>query len=152
MAQDYRENRIHVIDWASLQRDVGLLAELLADKGPFERIIAIARGGLIPSALLAHIMDLRIVDTICVASYDHKVQRSGEPVMLKEVAGDGAHCLVVDDLADTGNTIRAVRAMLPKAHVATVYAKPEGAPMVDTMAVSVDQSVWLVFPWDEQQS
>jgi xanthine phosphoribosyltransferase len=71
--------------------------------------------------------------------------------MLKDVAGDGTGCLVVDDLADTGNTIRAVREMLPKAHVATVYAKPEGAPMVDTMAVAVEQSVWLVFPWDEQR-
>lgn len=151
MAQDYTENKLHVIDWMTLQRDVGILADMLKDKGPFDRIIAIARGGLIPSALLAHLMDMRVVDTICVASYDHKVQREGEPVMLKQVAGDGERCLVVDDLADTGATIRAVREMLPKAHVATVYGKPLGAPTVDTMAVAVDQSVWLVFPWDEQQ-
>jgi xanthine phosphoribosyltransferase len=39
--------------------------------------------------------------------------------------------------------------MLPKAHFATVYAKPLGAPLVDSVAVTVAQSEWLVFPWDQ---
>jgi xanthine phosphoribosyltransferase len=152
MSQDYTHSRTHQIDWPDLHRDVALLAELLAGAGPFHRIVAIARGGLVPAGLLSRIMDLHVVDTVCISSYDDKLQREGDPVLLKgiesEVDDGGAGWLVVDDLADSGNTLRMVRDMLPKAHIATVYAKPKGAPMVDTVAVTVEQSVWLVFPWD----
>lgn len=149
MTHDYSSSRLLKIDWLTFQRDVTILAEKLAPLGPFERIIAIARGGLVPAALLARILDLRLVDTICLSSYDDKVQRSGDPLLLKGIEGDGAGWLVVDDLADSGKTLRVVRRMLPKAHVAAIYAKPEGAPEVDSLAVPVEQSVWLVFPWDE---
>jgi xanthine phosphoribosyltransferase len=151
MAHDQAATSTQVIDWISFHRDVQKLADLLAGRGPFDRIIAIARGGLVPAALLARMLDLRLVDTICISSYDDRVQRAGEPILLKGVAaaGDGSGWLVVDDLADSGNTLKAVRQLLPKAHFATVYAKPLGAPLVDTLAVTVDQATWLVFPWDQ---
>jgi xanthine phosphoribosyltransferase len=151
MTQDYSHSKTHRIDWPSFHRDVALLAENLAGKGPFTRIVAVARGGLAPAALLSRMLDLRLVDTLCIASYDEKIQRSGEPVLLKgvEAEGGGAGWLVVDDMADSGKTLKAVRRLLPKAHIATVYAKPLGAPLVDTLAVTVEQSLWLVFPWDE---
>jgi xanthine phosphoribosyltransferase len=153
MTTDYRHSQTHSIDWTALHRDVALLAAQLREKGPFERIIAIARGGLVPAALLARMLDLRLIDTLCISSYDDKLQRDGEPVLLKGIIGEipdgGAGWLVVDDLADSGNTLRTARHLLPKAHIATIYAKPNGAPMVDTLAVTVDQSVWLVFPWDQ---
>ena len=56
--------------------------------------------------------------------------------------------LIVDDLVDTGQTARVVREMLPKAHFATVYAKPEGRPQVDTFVTEVSQDTWIFFPWD----
>ena len=97
-------------------------------------------------------LEQRLVETICISSYDDKTQRDGKPVLLKsidhEIANGGEGWLVVDDLADSGKTLVAVREILPKAHIATVYAKPRGAPMVDTLAVTVNQGVWLVFPWD----
>ena len=65
------------------------------------------------------------------------------------VNGDGgASVLVVDDLVDTGATARLVREMLPKAHFATVYAKPLGRPLVDTFITEVSQDTWIFFPWD----
>jgi xanthine phosphoribosyltransferase len=150
LPHDYRHSGTHTIDWATLHRDVSLLAELLRDKGPFSRIVAIARGGLVPAALLSRMLDQRLVDTVCISSYDDKQQREGEPILLKglDVTDGGAGWLVVDDLADSGKTLRKVRELLPAAHIATVYTKPVGAPLVDTVAVTVDQSVWLVFPWD----
>ena len=149
MDQDHITTSTRHIDWISFHRDVQTLADALAPHGPFERIIAVTRGGLVPAALLARMLDLRLVDTICISSYDDRVQRSGEPIVLKGVAGDGSGWLVVDDLADSGNTLKTVRQMLPKAHFATVYAKPLGAPLVDSVAVTVAQSDWLVFPWDQ---
>ena len=66
----------------------------------------------------------------------------------KPIAGDGAGWLIVDDLVDTGDTARVVRAMLPRAHFATVYAKPAGRPLVDTFITEVSQDTWILFPWD----
>jgi xanthine phosphoribosyltransferase len=149
MTYDYSTNQTLTIDWLTFHRDVTLLADALRPLGPFERIVAIARGGLVPAALLARMLDQRFVDTVCLSSYDDKVQRTDEPLLLKSIEGDGAGWLVVDDLADSGRTLKMVRRMLPKAHIATVYAKPEGAPQVDTLAVAVEQSIWLVFPWDQ---
>ena len=70
--------------------------------------------------------------------------------MLKDApsAGDGTGWLIVDDLVDTGETARALRAMMPKAHFATVYAKPAGRPLVDTFVTEVSQDTWIFFPWD----
>ena len=56
--------------------------------------------------------------------------------------------LIVDDLVDTGRTASTVRKMLPKAHFATVYAKPMGRPLVDTFITEVSQDTWIYFPWD----
>ena len=56
--------------------------------------------------------------------------------------------LIVDDLVDTGQTARVVRAALPRAHLATVYAKPMGRPLVDTFITEVSQDTWIYFPWD----
>ena len=38
--------------------------------------------------------------------------------------------------------------MLPNAHFATVYAKPEGRPLVDTFVTEVSQDTWIYLPWD----
>ena len=56
--------------------------------------------------------------------------------------------LIVDDLVDTGKTARVVRELLPKAHFATVYAKPMGRPLVDTFITEVSQDTWIFLPWD----
>ena len=41
-----------------------------------------------------------------------------------------------------------MRDLLPKAHFATVYAKPAGRPLVDTFITEVSQDTWILFPWD----
>ena len=64
------------------------------------------------------------------------------------VANAGKGWLLVDDLVDTGATMRAARELLPESHVATVYAKPDGMPYVDTFVHEVAQTVWIYFPWD----
>jgi hypothetical protein len=88
------------------------------------------------------------LDTVCVFSYDERTQ--GEITVLKSVDMDGNGWLLVDDLVDTGQTARIVRNMLPKAHFATVYAKPEGRPLVDTFITEVSQDTWILFPWDTE--
>lgn len=116
--------------------------------GKWKRIVGIARGGLIPAAIIARELSIRLVDTVCVSSYTIRTQ--GEISILKEISGDGEGCLIIDDLVDTGKTAKVVRKMLPKAHFAAVYAKPEGRAYVDTFITEVSQDTWILFPWDAE--
>lgn len=150
MAQDFTTSKHIKIGWDTLHRDTVMLSHRLKSKGPFKGIIAVARGGLVPAAIVARELEVRLVDTVCIVSYDDKVQRDGEVMVLKPVEGDGTGWLIVDDLVDTGNTFRQLRRMLPKAHYATVYVKPKGADTVDTTVIPIEQEIWLVFPWDDE--
>lgn len=143
-----RYTKTYPISWEQLHRDSKALAWRLLEIGPFERIIAIARGGLVPAAIIARELEIRIVDTVCVASYDW--QTKGETKILKEVQAQGENWLIIDDLVDTGKTAQIVRDMLPRAHFATVYAKPSGRPVVDTYITEVSQDTWILFPWDAE--
>ncbi len=136
------------VSWDQLHRDAKALAWRLTDMGPWSKIVAVTRGGLVPAAIIARELEMRLIDTVCIASYDHQDQ--GALNILKPVEGDGADVLIVDDLVDTGRTAKLVREMLPKAHFATVYAKPAGRPMVDTFITEVSQDTWIFFPWDTE--
>jgi xanthine phosphoribosyltransferase len=146
--------KIFPVSWDQFHRDSRALAWRLSGAGPFEAIVCITRGGLVPAAIVARELGIRLIETVCVASYDHTSQ--GELKVLKGVAasiaagsgGAGAGVLIVDDLVDTGQTAKVVRALLPRAHFAAVYAKPMGRPMVDTFITEVSQDTWIYFPWD----
>src|SRR5437879_4183230 len=106
-----------IISWVELHRDARFLSEMLHKKGPWKGIIAVTRGGLVPAALVARELDIRLVDTVCVTSYDAATSGSAETVqgsvqVLKGVSGDGAGFLLIDDLVDTGRTAQAVRQLL----------------------------------------
>lgn len=150
-ASPYRDDI--VISWPELHRDTRLLCHQLVEKGPFKGIIAIARGGLIPAALVARELEIRLVDTICASSYEAAADDSAQTMrkevkILKGVEGDGEGYLLIDDLVDTGNTARVIRKLLPKAFFATIYAKPQGLEVVDLCVKQFAQDKWIYFPWD----
>ena len=142
------------VSWDQFHRDARALAWQLAEAGPFVAMVCITRGGMVPAAIVARELGIRVIETVCVASYDHTTQ--GELQVLKSIApavaalggGSGKGILIVDDLVDTGRTARIVRDLLPEAHFATVYAKPMGRPLVDTFITEVSQDTWIYFPWD----
>ena len=143
------------VSWDQFHRDARALAWRLAAAGPFEAVVCITRGGLVPAAIVARELGIRVVETVSIASYQED-KTQGALVVLKGIApsvtaigdGQGRGVLVVDDLTDTGATARVVREMLPRAHFATVYAKPAGRPTVDTYVTEVSQDTWIHFPWD----
>ena len=81
-------------------------------------------------------------------TYDEATRGEPEAVKRPDAAGDGAGFLIVDDLVDRGTTARVVRKLLPRAHFACLYAKPEGRPLTDTFVTEVPQDTWVLFPWD----
>jgi len=149
MTDDHqRYSKTFPISWEQLHRDAKALAWRLVDMKTWQGIIAITRGGLVPASIIARELEIRLVDTVCISSYDFK--EMGESKILKPVDIDDEDWLLVDDLVDTGRTANIVRDMLPKAHFATVYAKPEGRPLVDTFITEVSQDTWILFPWDTE--
>src|SRR5581483_7236958 len=84
------------VSWQELHRDAKALAWRLSAMGNFTAVVAITRGGLVPAAIVARELEMRLIDTICVASYEHMTQ--GEVKILKAPTGDGAGLLIVDDL------------------------------------------------------
>jgi xanthine phosphoribosyltransferase len=149
-----RPEKIFPVSWDQFHRDSRALAWRLHAAGPFDAVVCITRGGLVPAAVVARELNVRIIETICIASY-HDYKNQGELKVMKGVAPEvtsmraqGKGVLIVDDLVDTGKTARVVRDLLPAAHFATVYAKPMGRPLVDTFITEVSQDTWIYFPWD----
>jgi len=149
-----RPEKIFPVSWDQFHRDSRALAWRLHEAGPFDAIVAITRGGLVPAAIVARELNVRMIETVCIASY-HDYKNQGEIRVVKGVGpeitsmrGQGKGVLIVDDLVDTGKTARMVRDILPAAHFATVYAKPMGRPLVDTFITEVSQDTWIYFPWD----
>ena len=145
MAQHY-----FTVTWDQLHRDSKALAWRLLELGPWVGVVAITRGGLIPAAIIARELECRLIETVSVVTYDE--EERGQPRVVKPpaAAGDGTGWLIIDDLVDTGTTARVVRALLPQAHLATIYAKPAGKPLVDTFTTEVSQDTWILFPWDTE--
>jgi xanthine phosphoribosyltransferase len=133
-----------------MQNDCRALARRLFDiRHDWERIIAVARGGLVPAAIIARELNIRMVDTVCISSYTLKERGDSLNVLKRpDLAGMNKKWMIIDDLVDTGRTAREVRKMFPGIYFATLYAKPEGRPFVDEFITEFSQDTWILFPWD----
>ena len=76
------------VSWDQFHRDCRALTWRLNEVGPFHAVIAITRGGLVPAAIVARELGVRIIDTVCIASYDHTKQ--GDLKVLKGISADTA--------------------------------------------------------------
>lgn len=140
----------YTVTWDQLHRDARALAWRVMALRPLKGIVAITRGGLIPAAIVARELDVRLIESVSVITYEEEAM--GEPRVAKppSAAGDGSGFLVVDDLVDTGATARVVRGLLPRAHYCCIYAKPAGKPVIDSFVTEVSQDTWILFPWDTE--
>lgn len=145
--------------WPEYHDDVRDLSRLHSGTS-WPAILAIPRGALTPASLVARELNVRIIENLCLSSYDHKTQ-GREVRVLKKIGagfleslnlGPGRKLLVIDDLADTGATFEVVRRELGEyaqfAHFAAVYAKPKGKSALHTYVREVPQNIWIRQPWD----
>jgi xanthine phosphoribosyltransferase len=140
----------YTVTWDQLHRDARALAWRLMSLGGFRGLVAITRGGLIPAAIVARELEVRLIESVSVVTYDEESRGVPQVTKLPVAAGDGTGFLIVDDLVDTGATLRVIRPLLPRAHVACVYAKPAGKDLVDSFITEVSQDTWILFPWDTE--
>ena len=97
------------VSWGELHRDSRALAWRLMEAGPWKGMIAVTRGGLVPAAIVARELEIRLIDTFCVASYEGETQGKTKVLKGVELENGGEGWLIVDDLVDTGATFRVIR-------------------------------------------
>ncbi|HMJ77407.1 MAG TPA: phosphoribosyltransferase family protein [Iamia sp.] len=116
-------------------------------------VVAVARGGLTVAGALAYALGVKNCGAINVEFYTGVDARLDVPVVLPPslnlVDVSGLDVLVVDDVADTGHTLRLVREVLAQ-HVASVktavlYHKPQSVIVPDHAWKVTDR--WINFPW-----
>src|ERR1700688_2881444 len=120
MAAEKDTHKHFPVSWEELHRNAKALAWRLVELGPWKGIVAITRGGLVPAAIVARELDIRLIETVCVIGYhpdDSRPQQTAETTIIKPPSGvgNGEGWLVVDDLVDTGRTAEVLRKLMPKA-------------------------------------
>jgi hypoxanthine phosphoribosyltransferase len=133
------------------------LAQTIADDG-FEPtlLLTIARGGLLPAGALGYALDLKNVMSMNVEFYTGVDERLDLPVMLPPIPAavdlTGAKVLIVDDVADTGETLKLVRDFcadhVAEARCAVIYEKSRSLVKCEYVWRRTDK--WINFPWSSQ--
>ena len=67
------------VSWDQFHRDSRALAWRLNASGPFAAIVGITRGGLVPAGIVARELGIRVIETVCVSSYDGTRQKQAGP-------------------------------------------------------------------------
>ncbi|MBI3385848.1 phosphoribosyltransferase [Candidatus Gottesmanbacteria bacterium] len=144
------------INWQQYQSLALSLAEKLLNKeAPFDEIVAIARGGLTLGHLLSDYLNLPIC-SITIQSYTD-IQKQGE---LRITAGlkaqiGGKRILLVDDIADTGKTLKRAIGYLKRFRPAkittvTMFYKPHSTFKPDYFVEQTGR--WVIFPHEQTET
>ena len=146
------DQEILTIRWEDYGKDIEELIENIRDdiiRGKkFSKIVAIVRGGLIPSDYLARKLGIKYVETLCVSSYtaDNTKETDLRVIPNNKEVDPRKDWLIVDDLVDSGDTMELAKKLYPNSKVATLYVKP-GSPRPDYFVRDVGD-VWVRFPWE----
>ena len=137
------------ISWSEIEQDTEHLADLVRAKGNWTGLVAVSRGGLVPASIVANLLGLQNVEMLSVASYVGQERCEPRIIRMPSVPDEGEGWLIVDDLVDSGHTMKLARELFPKAHIAVLYAKPKGRELAHTFVREFPQTCWLNFPWEK---
>ena len=120
-------------------------------------IVGIARGGLVPSRILADLLETRDFAIITIEYYVGIGQRSKEPILKQclHTQLPDKKVLLVDDVSDGGRSLQLAKKHLQEQgakeiRIATVYCKPGTITMPDYF--EKETSHWIVFPWEAKET
>ena len=146
-----------VLDWSTYGTAVRELAQVVADDGfrP-EMVLSIARGGLFVAGSLGYALSVKNIYVMNVEYYTGVDERLPVPVMLPPyvdfVDMEDAKVLIVDDVADTGHTLRMVHDFclerVDEVRSAVLYEKSHSLVTCEYVWKRTDQ--WINFPWSTE--
>jgi len=146
-----------VLTWETFGVAARELAQMVVDSGfEPEVVVAVARGGLLPGGAVAYALGTKGVGTLNVEFYTDIGQTLADPRVLPPLMDTselpGHRVLVVDDVADSGRTLKLVMEMLAaqgaEARSAVLYSKPRSIIRPDYSWMDTDK--WITFPWSDR--
>ena len=152
--QPSAEPEREILTWTDFGDGIRELAQQVVDSGFVpDLVVAIARGGLLPGGALAYALGTKAVGTLNVEFYTGVDERLADPVVLPPLldtdALKGLTALVVDDVADTGETLALSQRMIAEHTVQTrtavLYSKPRSIIEPDYVWRRTDR--WITFCW-----
>ena len=113
-------------------------------------LVAVSRGGLVPTELVSYKLNIKDIRIMKLASYSDDNERSMIVDSSTDRLYDGKNVYIIDDLADSGETVKYIRKNYPSSNICTMLVKSccNEMPDISTSKV-IDGGTWLVFPWDE---
>lgn len=151
------ERYLH-LTWMDVQRLSEKLADQIAESGfrP-DIIVAVSRGGFDPARILSDELNIRSLASLQVIYYAGINERNDKPQVKYPLNADisGLNVLVVDDVADSGNSLKVVKEYIDSlgprvVKMATLHHKPWSTFEPDFYAESVDK--WIIYPWEPRES
>lgn len=138
--------------WSQLGDDIFALSKQIIESGQeFDRIIALAKGGLAFSRSLVDYLNVPEVSSIQIEFYSGINEASSAPVILQSlpISIKNERVLVFDDLADSGDSLKTAVNYLqhhgPQSiHTATLFVKPHSKFKPDFSVK--ETSAWVIFP------
>lgn len=141
------------LSWYRFETDAETLAsKIRASEVEYESMLCIARGGLILGGYLANLLSFRKLRTISLQYYKGQ-RRGGDVVELipPEISTLGGKILLVDDLIDSGKTVKYVidkYGHLCSFDVGVLYDKGGGQIRPTYLVDKVPSEDWITFPWE----
>lgn len=142
------------LHWSKVDEAIWTLADYVRKDYKVDLIVGIARGGLIPAVRMSHIMDDILMRVMDVKFYTDIAKHTEMPeitVPLTEPV-EGKNVLIVDDVADTGKTLKVVKDDIIKkgakdVRIAVIAKKPTSE--VDPDYYIFQTEGWIIFPWEK---
>jgi uncharacterized protein len=145
-----------IMTWEMFGEASRALSQTVADDYEPDMILSIARGGLLIGGAMGYALSVKNVYTMNVEFYTGVDERLDMPVMLPPIPAaidlTGAKVLIVDDVADTGETLKLVRDFcadhVAEARCAVIYEKPRSVVRCDYVWRRTE--AWINFPWSSE--
>ncbi len=142
------------LSWDETDRMLTSLAKKIKSSFKPDFVVGVARGGLVPAVRLSHLLGDKNLRVIQVKYYKNR-KRLKKPNLLSDIKAMKGNVLVVDDVADTGNSLRFVLAHVRKkcdgdVKFATIACKPSSGAKPDFFVFETEK--WIIFPWETSQT
>jgi len=152
------EIELEIPSWEQIYEMLLNLADKIKKDGfKPDVLVGVCRGGWPPARVLSDLLENPQLANVKVEFYAGVAETKGEPVITQPVSVSvmGKKVLVVDDVTDTGESLRLVKQHLDEmgateVKVATIYYKPWSKLVPDYYEKKT--SKWIVFPWERKES
>jgi len=147
-----------IFSWQDILNHCQTIAKKIKDSP--DLIIAITKGGLPIATVLANqhfdnppILTLQLKEIKTQAKANYKANKVKVISPLNSYPIKGKRVLIVDDVADSGNTLKKAIQLVNLHHpqsltTTCLHYKPRTHTLPDIFAKKIDNHIWIVYPWE----